>query len=50
MFQGLSNQAIADELLIELSTVKKHVTNILGKLGVSNRTQAINRACELNII
>jgi len=38
---GLSNQAIADELGIALSTVKRHVQNIYGKLQVNSRTQAI---------
>lgn len=47
---GLTNQAIADELIIALSTVKKHVNNILGKLHVDNRTQAVSRAQELNIL
>ena len=39
--EGLSNQAIAQHLRIELSTVKRHSSNILGKLGASNRTQAV---------
>jgi LuxR family maltose regulon positive regulatory protein len=47
---GLTNQAIADELVIALSTVKKHVNNILGKLHVGNRTQAVSRAQELSIL
>jgi len=47
---GYTNQAIADELFIALSTVKKHVNNIYGKLNVANRTQAIKRAHELNIL
>ena len=37
---GLSNQEIADELFITLKTVKTHVSNILSKLEVSDRTQA----------
>lgn len=48
--EGFTNQDIADALVIALSTVKKHVNNILGKLGVSSRTQAINRARELGIL
>jgi LuxR family maltose regulon positive regulatory protein len=47
---GDSNQAIADKLVITVRTVKKHITNILGKLGVSNRTQAAARARELGLI
>lgn len=38
--RGLSNEAIADRLCISLSTVKKHLCNIYGKLKVSNRVQA----------
>jgi len=47
---GDSNQAIADKLFITVRTVKKHITNILGKLGVNNRTQAAARARELGLI
>lgn len=47
---GYTNQAIADELFIALSTVKKHVNNIYGKLNVANRTQAVKCASELNIL
>ncbi len=38
---GASNQEIAQSLVIELPTVKKHVSNLLGKLGATSRTQAI---------
>lgn len=41
MADGKSNQEIALELILALNTVKKHVANILTKLQVSNRTQAV---------
>lgn len=41
MKQGKSNQEIADDLYIALKTVKVHVSNILGKLDVHDRTQAV---------
>jgi len=47
---GCSNQEIAQELVITLSTVKKHTGNIYGKLGVSSRTQALSRAHQLGLI
>jgi LuxR family maltose regulon positive regulatory protein len=47
---GWTNQEIADKLVISVRTVKKHVENIHGKLGVSNRTQAAARARELNLL
>lgn len=47
---GHTNQAVADDLVIAVSTVKKHVNNIFGKLGVANRTQAISRARDLDIL
>ena len=37
---GRSNQRIASDLVVALDTVKKHVTHILGKLAVGNRTAA----------
>ena len=47
---GASNREIADALVIELPTVKKHVSNLLGKLGASSRTQAIVRARTLSLL
>ena len=47
---GHSNQAIADRLVVAVSTVKKHVNNIYGKLDVQSRTQALVRARDLNLL
>jgi LuxR family maltose regulon positive regulatory protein len=46
---GASNPEIAQKLFITVNTVKRHITNILGKLEVSNRTQAAVRAQELGL-
>ena len=48
--EGLSNGEIAARLYISLSTVKGHVANIFGKLGVKNRTQAVARGRGLGLI
>ena len=37
---GLSNQEIADQLVVSERTVRAHISNILGKLHLANRTQA----------
>jgi predicted ATPase/DNA-binding NarL/FixJ family response regulator len=47
---GLSNHEIADRLVIALSTVKWHVSNLFGKLGVNSRTQALSRAKDLGLL
>ena len=47
---GRSNQRIAHELVVALDTVKKHVTHVLGKLGATNRTEAVARARQLGLI
>jgi LuxR family maltose regulon positive regulatory protein len=47
---GASNREISQSLVIEMSTVKKHVSNLLGKLGVASRTQAIVRARALALL
>ncbi len=47
---GYSNQAIADRLVITVGTAKWHVHNVLQKLGVTSRSQAIARARELGLL
>jgi LuxR family transcriptional regulator, maltose regulon positive regulatory protein len=46
---GLSDRAISDHLVLAIGTVKKHLNNIYGKLGVHTRTQALARASALNL-
>jgi LuxR family maltose regulon positive regulatory protein len=48
--RGDSNQEIADQLVITLDTVKRHVTHIFEKLGVHNRVQAVARARALGLL
>jgi len=47
---GKSNQQIADALIIATGTVKKHLNNIFGKLGVQSRTGCVARARELKVL
>ena len=47
---GASNRTIAQRLVVSLGTVKKHVSNIYGKLGVQSRTQAVARARVLHLL
>jgi len=47
--QGLSNKEIAKQLFLAEGTVKNYVSNVLSKLGVTDRTQAALRARELNL-
>jgi LuxR family maltose regulon positive regulatory protein len=47
---GLSNREIAEELVIAVGTVKRHINHIYGKLGVHSRTQAVARAGELGLL
>jgi LuxR family maltose regulon positive regulatory protein len=48
--RGRTNHEIADELSIAVTTTKKHLSNLIGKLGVRNRTEAVARARELNLL
>ncbi|SDQ27227.1 response regulator [Virgibacillus salinus] len=48
--QGKTNQEIADQLFIALKTVKVHVSNVLGKLEVQDRTQAVIYAFKNNLV
>lgn len=50
MAEGKSNQEIADQLFIALKTVKTHVSNILSKLQVQDRTQAVIYAFKHSLV
>jgi LuxR family maltose regulon positive regulatory protein len=47
---GTSNPRIAEQLVVSLDTVKKHVSHLLGKFGAANRTEAVTRARQLGLI
>ena len=50
MSRGARNREIAEELVIAERTVKIHVANVIGKLGASNRTEAVVKALDLGIV
>jgi NarL family two-component system response regulator LiaR len=50
MVDGLNNAEIAERLVISLSTVKYHISNILGKLGVENRVSAVSLAIQKKLV
>lgn len=47
---GRTNQEIAGDLSVEVTTAKKHISNIIGKLGARNRTEAVARARALHLL
>ncbi len=50
MVEGLNNTQIAGKLMVSPSTVKSHVSNILSKLGVASRTEAVTLALRSHLI
>lgn len=50
MIEGLNNTQIASKLTVSPSTIKSHVSNILAKLGVASRTEAVTLALRNEII
>jgi NarL family two-component system response regulator LiaR len=50
MIEGLNNVQIAGRLTVSPSTIKSHVSNILSKLGVASRTEAVTLALRTGIV
>jgi ATP/maltotriose-dependent transcriptional regulator MalT len=48
--QGLTNEEIANELVVAIGTIKSHNHSIFSKLGVNNRTSAVSRARQLQLL
>jgi NarL family two-component system response regulator LiaR len=50
LIKGLNNNEIANQLNVSHATAKAHVSNILSKLGVSNRAEAVARAIQQKLV
>ena len=50
MAEGYKYQEIAERLVVSINTIRHHTRNVYGKLDANNRTQAIGRAKELNLL
>lgn len=50
MVEGLNNQQISERLVVSLSTAKSHVSNLLSKLGVATRTEAVSYAYKNKLV
>jgi len=50
IMKGLTNKEICDQLVISKNTVRTHIKNVYGKLGVRNRVEAAARSQELNLL
>lgn len=50
MVEGLNNAEIAERLVVSISTVKYHISNILSKLGVDNRVAAVTAAIQKKLV
>jgi LuxR family maltose regulon positive regulatory protein len=50
LLEGASNREISRRLVLSINTVKRHIYNLCGKLGVQSRVQALVTARRLNLL